>query len=144
MQANAFCVHGCFNAYSTNIESMYICLIYCLHKHNLTCVHLTFCFFHFLCFICNNSRVGFFFCIVKTLHTNFSQIRSQLLQDYIAQDVPHQCPTIFFYSTMNLLISFRGVLEHIDCLYLFTFPHRWYLKCSLHRRGRKFLLAMLD
>lgn len=50
MQANAFCVHGCFNAYSTNIESVYICLIYCLHKHNLTCVHPTFWFFSFFMF----------------------------------------------------------------------------------------------
>lgn len=52
---------------------------------------------------------AFFFHILKTSHNNFSQNRSQLLQDCIAQDVLHQCPTIFFYSsmTLHLLIPFK-------------------------------------
>lgn len=116
----------------------------CINTVSLMAIQL---FPFFPTFYVLNGIIPSTFRIVKTSHNNFSQNRSWLLQDDIAQYVLHQRPTIFFYSsmTLRLLIPFkRCVLDCIHCLYLFTVPHRQYLTCSLDRKGRKFLLAMLD
>lgn len=83
----------------------------------LTCVHI----FPFFTFWFKSSNSSFFlFCIVKISHSHFSQNRSRLLQDYTAQNVLHQYPETFFYSSMTLhfLTPFKAV--YLNTLIVWT------------------------